>query len=80
VEYALGGRLAVLVVATSWLTSCATAGFETVGVAACLPVAEYSREFQVRAADQLMALTDGSAVIEMMADYAVMRDQDAACH
>ena len=79
-EYALGGRLAVLVVATSWLTGCATAGFETVGVAACLPVAEYSREFQVRAADQLMALTDGSAVIEMMADYAVMRDQDAACH
>jgi len=61
------------------LTGCATAGFEANGVAACPPVAEYSREFQFRAAEELMALQDGSAVIEMMGDYAVMREQARAC-
>lgn len=73
-------RVAVLVIGTSWLTGCATVDSKMGGVAACPPVAEYSREFQVRAADELMALPDGSAVIEMMGDYAVMRDQAAACH
>nr|WP_044008450.1 hypothetical protein [Leisingera methylohalidivorans] len=72
-------RLAVLVVATSWLTGCATAGFEAGGVAACPPVVEYSREFQAQAAEELATLPDGSAVVEMMADYAVMRDQARAC-
>ena len=46
-------RLAVLVIATSWLTGCATAGFEANGLAACPPVVEYSREFQARAAEEL---------------------------
>ena len=57
------------------MTGCATAGFEANGVAACPPVVEYSWEFQVRAAKELAVLPDGSAVVEMMADYAVMRDQ-----
>jgi hypothetical protein len=61
------------------LTGCATAGFETGGVAACPPVVEYSREFQTRAADELARLPDGSIVVEMMGDYAVMRDQARAC-
>jgi len=72
-------RLAVLVIVTSWLTGCATAGFETNGVAACPPVVEYSRGFQARAAEELARLPDGSAVLEMMGDYAVMRDQTRAC-
>jgi hypothetical protein len=72
-------RLAVLVIATSWLTGCATAGFEAGGDAACPPVVEYSREFQARAAEELARLPDGSAVVEMMADYAVIRDQARAC-
>nr|WP_114964684.1 hypothetical protein [Alkalilacustris brevis] len=72
-------RLAVLVIATSWLTGCATAGFETVGVAVCPPVVEYSREFQARAAVELAMLPDGSAIVEMMGDYAVMREQARAC-
>nr|WP_127657635.1 hypothetical protein [Alexandriicola marinus] len=72
-------RLAVLVIATSLLTGCATAGFESGGVAVCPPVVEYSREFQSRAAEELEMLPDGSAVVEMMADYAVMRDQARVC-
>ena len=72
-------RLAVLVIATSLLTGCATAGFETGGMAACPPVVEYSREFQARAAEELALLPNGSALVEMISDYVVMRDQVRAC-
>lgn len=72
-------RLAVLAIAASWLTGCTTAGFEAIGAAACPPVVEYSREFQARAAEELAGLPEGSAVAEMMADYAVMRDQARVC-
>ena len=72
-------RLAVLVIGASWLTGCATEGFEATGLAACPPVVEYSREFQVKAAEELALLPDGSAIVEMMGDYAVMRDQAHAC-
>ena len=71
--------LAVLVIATSWLTGCATAGFEAGGLAACPPVVEYSRELQARAAEELALLPDGSAIVEMMGNYAVIRDQARAC-
>ena len=71
--------LAVLVIATSWLTGCATAGFEATGSAACPPVVEYSGEFQARAAEELAMLPEGSAVVEMMGDFAVMREQARAC-
>ncbi len=71
--------LVVLAVATSWLTGCATAGFEANGLAACPPVVEYSREFQARAAEELAMLPDGSAIVEMMGDYAVIRDQARGC-
>lgn len=72
-------RLAVLVIVTNWLTGCATEGFEAGGVAACPPVVEYSRELQAQAAEELALLSDGSAVVEMMGDYAVMRGQARAC-
>ncbi len=72
-------RLVVLAIATNWLTGCATAGFEVGGVAACPPVVEYSREFQAQAAEELARLPDGSAIVEMMGDYAVMREQARAC-
>lgn len=68
-------RLAVLGIATSWLTGCAAAGFEANGLAACPPVVEYSREFQAQAAEELASLPGGSAVAEMLADYAVLRVQ-----
>jgi len=72
-------RLAVLVIGASWLTGCATAGFETGGVGACPQVVEYSRKFQSQVAEELALLPDGSAVVEMMGDFAGMREQGRAC-
>lgn len=40
---------------------------------------EYSREFQARAAEELARLADGSAIAEMLSDYAVMREQARVC-
>jgi hypothetical protein len=39
----------------------------------------YNREFQARAADELTLLPERSAIIEMLADYSVMRDQARRC-
>ena len=72
-------RLAVLVIGTSLLTGCATAGFEANGLAACPPVVEYSRELQAQAAEELAKLPNGSPVIEMMGDYVEMREQAHLC-
>lgn len=43
------------------------------------PVVEYSREFQAGAAEELRLLPDGSAIVQMLADYSVMQDQARAC-
>jgi hypothetical protein len=40
---------------------------------------EYSREIQARAAEELARLPDESALVEMMGDHAVMREQAKAC-
>jgi len=72
-------RLAVLVIATSWLTGCVGVGFEAGGVAACPPVVAYSRELQAWAAEELALLSERSALVEMMGDYAVMREQTRLC-
>ena len=72
-------RLAVLVIGASWLTGCATAGFETGGVAACPPVVEYSRAEQQRAADEIDTLPEGAVIVGWLSDYAVLRDQVHAC-
>ena len=72
-------RLAVLAIATSLLTACATGVSEPRIATVCPPVVEYSREFQARAAEELGMLPDGSVVAEMLADYSVMRDQARAC-
>lgn len=72
-------RLAALVIATSLLTGCATVASDVRVATVCLPVVEYSRDFQARAADELHLLPEGSAIAEMLADYSVMRDQARAC-
>ena len=72
-------RLAVLAIATSLLSGCATVGSEPRAVPVCPPVVEYGREFQAQAADELALLPNGSAVVEMMGDYAVMREQARSC-
>lgn len=68
-------RRTVPVLATIWLSGCATVGSDGSGPGACPPVVEYSREFQARAAEELELLPEGSAIAEMMSDYAVMREQ-----
>jgi len=68
------------VIATSLLSGCATDGSKVGRLAACPPVVEYGREFQAQAADELALLPHGSAIGEMLADYAVMRDQVRACN
>jgi len=54
-------------------------GFESGSVAVCPPVAKYSRVVQMQAAGELAMLPDGSVIVGMMSDYAVMREQARAC-
>ena len=72
-------RLAVLAIATSLLTGCATVGSERRVVTLCPPVVEYSRSQQQKAADEIALLPEGAVLIGWMADYSVMRDQARAC-
>ncbi len=53
--------------------------FESPIATGCPPVVGYSRQFQVRAAEEMGLLPEGSAVAEMLSDYAVMRNQARAC-
>ena len=53
------------------MTLSAADASNTYSVIARLPVVEYSREFQPRAADELDLLPDGSAIAEMLSDYSV---------
>ncbi|WP_428545933.1 hypothetical protein [Profundibacter sp.] len=41
---------------------------------------EYDAEYQARAAEEVLALPEGSAIVEMLSDYAVMREQARACN
>jgi uncharacterized protein YceK len=72
-------QLAALAIAMSLLSGCATVGSDGSGPGACPPVVEYSRALQARAAEELALLPEGSAIAEMMADYAVLREQAKAC-
>ena len=71
--------LAALAIATSLLSGCATVRSEGGRFAACPPLVEYGREFQAWAADELALLPEGSAIAEMLSDYAVMREQARTC-
>jgi hypothetical protein len=72
-------RLAVLAIATISLGGCGTAGSERPPPEACPPVVGYDAELQERAAAEIDALAEGSAVAALLSDYAVMRDQARAC-
>ena len=71
-------RLAVLAIVTSLLSACATVNSERV-VGACPPVVEYDAGIQAKAAEEVLALPEGSALNEMLSDYAIMREQVRAC-
>lgn len=68
-----------LVLATIWLSGCATVVSDGVAFRICPPVVEYSREFQGRAAEEVALLPESSAIAVMLSDYAVMRDQALSC-
>lgn len=70
---------AVLILATIWLSGCATVGSDGSALGACPPVVEYSRDFQGQVAHELVMLPEGSAIAEMLADYSVMRTQARSC-
>lgn len=72
-------RRVALVLATIWLSGCATGSSNGVRLGPCPPAVEYNPEFQTRAAEELAVLPHGSAVIEMLSDYAVMREQARVC-
>jgi len=72
-------QLGVLAIAMISLTGCATVASKPRVTTVCPPVVEYSRAFQARAADELNLLPEGSAIVEMLADYSVMRDQARSC-
>lgn len=72
-------RRVALALATIWLSGCAAAVSDGVGFGVCPPVVDYSREFQARAAEELALLPEGSAIAEMLSDYAVMREQVRSC-
>ena len=67
-----------LAAAMIFLSGCAGVGFDTKG-GACPPVVEYSRAEQARVASEVAALPEGAAIVEWLADYAVLRDQARAC-
>ena len=68
----------VLVIATSLLSACVTAGSDP-GSAVCPPVVAYNQAVRDRAATELEALPDDAALVGMMADYAVIRAQARVC-
>ena len=67
------------VLATILLSGCATDASGAGDFGACPLIVEYSRESQARAAEELALLPEGSAVVEMLCDYAVMREQARVC-
>jgi hypothetical protein len=71
-------RLVGLGIVTSLLGACATASSESV-VGVCPPVVEYDQAEQAQAADEIASLSNESAVVEMLSEYAVMRKQAGSC-
>jgi len=59
------------------LSACAMGGSEA--LATCPPVVDYSVADQARAAIEIEALPEGTVVLGMLSDYAVLREQVQAC-
>ena len=72
-------RLVVLAIVASLPSGCGTGGSERSATTVCPPVVEYNAELQASTAADLETLPDGSAVVVLLSDYAVMRDQARAC-
>ena len=73
------GRVAVLMAAMTLLSACVAGNSEVGAVRGCPALVAYSDEFQERAAGEIALLSEDSAVVTMLSDYALMRDQTRAC-
>jgi len=67
-----------LAIATLLLSGCAT-GVSDTPPGVCSPVVDYSRAEQTRVVEEVAALAEGTLIIELLADYAMLRDQVRAC-
>jgi hypothetical protein len=72
-------RVAVLAVGMIFLTGCATGSSDQRRAVVCPPVVDYSREEQRRVAEEVETLPEGSAIVQWLADYAVLRAQLREC-
>lgn len=63
----------------SLFSGCVAGGSDGDKSGDCLPVVQYSREEQARAAEELSMLPAESAIVEMLSDYAVIRAQVQGC-
>lgn len=61
-----------------FLTGCARVSSE-VPPNACPPIVEYSREEQMKVADEVAALPEATQIVSWLADYAVLRAQVSVC-
>ena len=71
-------RLVGLAIVTSLLSACATVNSEP-ATGVCPLVVEYDAGFQARVAEEVQTLPEGSVIVEMLSDYAVMREQARGC-
>lgn len=65
-------------IAMTLLTACPTGSSDPGGVA-CPPVVEYPAAVHERAAAEIEALPQHSAIAAIIADYHVLRQQSRAC-
>mgnify|MGYP001090902058 CR=1 FL=1 len=64
-------------IAMLWLSACATGGSDA--HALCPPVVEYTTADQARAVAEVEAFPESAVIVQMLSDYAVLRDQARAC-
>ncbi len=66
------------VIALTLLSACGTGGSDP-GSAVCPPVVAYDQAVREQAAAETETLPQDSAIVAMMADYHVLRQQARAC-
>lgn len=70
-------RWMLLALVLTLLNACGTASSNPACV--CPPIKEYSRDFQKRLAEEIKATKETSAIMEVLMDYAKIRDQIRIC-
>ena len=68
---------AALLIVMLWLGACATDGSDA--MPRCPPVVDYSPTYQETAAAEIETLSEVFIVVQMLNDYAVLREQARAC-